>query len=872
MAQSNSNESNVRGIPSFWQNHTVDPPIPWEEWSDLFQLAIIAKENIDIENLLNPSERYHPLPPTLENPPENESDAQKTSRIERNIREQKRFDDEEMASIKSETKKFNGMRLEEEDKKLRSILYLALGYEGKKIFGQKFTRVKILQISFKEFWENLSVAFVRKTNITFERHKLLNRKQRDRESLEQFWGALAEMAKRCNIPTGEDEWIRDIFINNMKNSNIQRKLLTETLPPLEALNVALIDEKGITNHIKMTSTFKSNGYSSNKSFNHFNVKREATLNIERTNTCMKCGGNFTKGHLAVCPAKDTTCKTCKYRGHFTRLCKSRRKNVNIVDSQIVYNTDHNYPSEQPDVHIDHANRECCGVINAWSESGQSDNDDYSVLNVTTIYDDQGKELKKLLNIGLGNENQVILNIQVDSASPVSFLKQNVLHELKLRDPYAKIYPVDKATKELYCGFTNNAINITGEVIVPIFSIGWSHKECHFFLTQGHERNILGNNNLPKVGIEISQKQFTTLTNKRTCKSINSVTSLHRDNEIEMISKTFKQLFLRIGKIKNQTKITHFHEPLKPIQLKGRRVPLHLLDSVKSELYRFKSEGHIKKLENCDEDRFISPIVITCKKDKSIKLALDSKFINKLIYKNKYQMPNIHELVDNVAAQISENSAGEVSFTNLDLKNAYSQLSLDNFTSSQCNFSLVGGDITGTYQFLTGFYGLGDMPNEFQRVMDSTLGNIPFTNCYLDDILVASKGSFNDHKKIVYKILSTLDSYIFAVKWSKCKFFQKEIEWLGFKISKTGIAPLFDKTKAIKDIPIPKNLKELRSFFGSTNQYIKFVPNLASLGSPLRPLLNKKSIFLWNEDHSKAFDKIKSEMNTENTHFDVKKST
>ena len=80
------------------------------------------------------------------------------------------------------------------------------------------------------------------------------------------------MAKRCDIPTEEDEWIRGTFINNMKNSDIQRKLLTETLPPLEASNVALIDEKGITNHIKMTSTFKSNGYSSNKSFNHCKVK------------------------------------------------------------------------------------------------------------------------------------------------------------------------------------------------------------------------------------------------------------------------------------------------------------------------------------------------------------------------------------------------------------------------------------------------------------------------------------------------------------------------------------------------------------------------------------------------------------------------
>ena len=81
MAQSNSNESNVRGIPSFSQRHTVDPTIPWEERSDLFQLAIIAKEKIDIKNLLNPTERYHPLPPTLENPTENESDSQKTSRI-----------------------------------------------------------------------------------------------------------------------------------------------------------------------------------------------------------------------------------------------------------------------------------------------------------------------------------------------------------------------------------------------------------------------------------------------------------------------------------------------------------------------------------------------------------------------------------------------------------------------------------------------------------------------------------------------------------------------------------------------------------------------------------------------------------------------
>ena len=92
------------------------------------------------------------------------------------------------------------------------------------------------------------------------------------------------MAKKCDITAGEEEWIRDIFINNMKNYDIQRKLLTETLPPRKALNVALIDEKGILNHLKLTNNFKSNGSSVHKSNSHFNVKREPTLNIEKKTT------------------------------------------------------------------------------------------------------------------------------------------------------------------------------------------------------------------------------------------------------------------------------------------------------------------------------------------------------------------------------------------------------------------------------------------------------------------------------------------------------------------------------------------------------------------------------------------------------------
>ena len=125
------------------------------------------------------------------------------------------------------------------------------------------------------------------------------------------------------------------------------------------------------------------------------------------------------------------------------------------------------------------------------------------------------------------------------------------------------------------------------------------------------------------------------------------------------------------------------------------------------------------------------------------------------------------------------------------------------TDKQGNFSIVGGDTTGTYRFLTGFYGLVDMPNEFQRVMESLLNWVPFTNCYIDDILIVSKRTIKEHKAIVQRTLETLDKYNMAVKWGKCAFFQKEIEWLGFKFSEAGVRPLVGKADAIKNLSIPK---------------------------------------------------------------------
>ena len=164
-----------------------------------------------------------------------------------------------------------------------------------------------------------------------------------------------------------------------------------------------------------------------------------------------------------------------------------------------------------------------------------------------------------------------------------------------------------------------------------------------------------------------------------------------------------------------------------------------------ELNKLIDQKHIIKLDKCSDRQFISPIVITVKKHQTAKFALDSKKIYKFIHKNNYQMPYIDLLLDNIAQVVKSDITKQTLFSKLDLRYAYSPIPLDEQTRQQCNFSLIGGNATGTYQLQTGFYGLTDMPAEFQKAIDLTLTNCTNTYAYLNDILIVTKGSTELHQ-------------------------------------------------------------------------------------------------------------------------------
>ena len=170
------------------------------------------------------------------------------------------------------------------------------------------------------------------------------------------------------------------------------------------------------------------------------------------------------------------------------------------------------------------------------------------------------------------------------------------------------------------------------------------------------------------------------------------------------------------------------------------------------------------------------------------------------------MPNIDTLIESISQQISAPASQNTAyFSTIDLKYAYTQLNLDANTANHCNFNIISGDMTGTYRFQTGFYGLTDMPAEFQKAMDYTLIGLKNTYCFLDDILIASKGSLEEHKNYVMKCLQRLDDENLRIQLPKCHFGKLEIDWLRYHISQSGISPLESRTAAILTLEALKKL-------------------------------------------------------------------
>ena len=140
-------------------------------------------------------------------------------------------------------------------------------------------------------------------------------------------------------------------------------------------------------------------------------------------------------------------------------------------------------------------------------------------------------------------------------------------------------------------------------------------------------------------------------------------------------------------------------------------------------------------------------------------------------------------------------------------------------------------------------------------------------------MIVSKGSEKDQFKLILDCLQKLDADNLRINLPKCHFAKYEISWLGYNITQSGKSPE-TKTSAILSLQPPNTLKKLRSFLGSVHHISKFIPNLAQLCHPIRPLLLISTKYIWTDEHTKHFNAIKTRIapHTEKIHYNPQLET
>ena len=152
-----------------------------------------------------------------------------------------------------------------------------------------------------------------------------------------------------------------------------------------------------------------------------------------------------------------------------------------------------------------------------------------------------------------------------------------------------------------------------------------------------------------------------------------------------------------------------------------------------------------------------------------------------------------------------------------------------------------------------------MPTEFQKVKDLLLAKFREVFLFIDDILIVTMGTKNEHLDKVREILKALDNAELQLKAGNCKIAQSQIEWLGFRMTEDGISLVNTREREITEKLQPENLKELRSFLGAVNQFNNFIPDLASICFPIRSFPKKDATWKWTPEHEMAFMRVNKEV-------------
>ena len=420
------------------------------------------------------------------------------------------------------------------DRKAVSLLYLSIGIEGRRILNCKNPHIMIDTLTTVDFWKIVEEAFIRPRNITLDRHVFLITKQLRGETVEHFYGKIKELAENCDFENKEETLIRDVFITNLMDPEIQKELLKQTAEPRQALELVINMELGMRNqhqiqqHNKIFVPANVNAVQFNNNSRKpywQNTNNASKQNNRSTLYCSNCGGTWLQNHREKCIAKGKTWNNCGLLNHFAKVCR-KQKNTNIKPQdpkkQMVRVVEEE-PHPEDSVNF----LQPAKLYESDYSSGEEDNTVAMIETAVEIVEPLNMPLK------IGNINTTL---HVESGSACSILNRSLASQVVQSSPRA--FWIDETVPPQLLTFSNEPIQVEEKIQAPITSKGWACDSATFTVVADGLKSLIGRDLFDHLGLAVTQSTFL---------KGNRVNNIASPEFREQIAKTFPGLVSGIGR-------------------------------------------------------------------------------------------------------------------------------------------------------------------------------------------------------------------------------------------------------------------------------------------------------------------------------------
>ncbi|GJU66598.1 putative nucleotidyltransferase, ribonuclease H [Tanacetum coccineum] len=282
----------------------------------------------------------------------------------------------------------------------------------------------------------------------------------------------------------------------------------------------------------------------------------------------------------------------------------------------------------------------------------------------------------------------------------------------------------------------------------------------------------------------------------------------------------------------------------PVAKSPYRLAPSEMQELSGQLQELQDKGFIRP----SHSPWGAPVLFVKKKDGSLRMCIDYRELNKLTIKNRYPLPRIDDLFDQLQ--------GSRYFSKIDLRSGYHQLRVHEDDIPKTAFRTRYGH----FEFTVMPFGLTNAPAVFMDLMNRVCKPYldKFVIVFIDDILIYSKTK-EDHEVHLGLVLELLRKEKLYAKFSKCEFWLQEVHFLGHVVNQNGIHVDPSKIEAVKNWKTPTTPSEIRSFLGLAGYYRRFIANFSKIAKPLTSLTQKNQKYVWGVEQEEAFQTLKNNL-------------